>query len=117
MHNEYFRVLAILVIAGIFPLAAHLARGGKLKDWARPFTMAFYLVGFLLAAGSLAYLLSGSVLLAGAVVMALLWTGIAVAGHRLVFGEPDWRKQLKRHRAKRRAGRLPLEGEKPGERK
>ncbi len=107
MHNEYLRAVAILVLAGIIPFLAHILHGGKLSEWKRPFMLALNIVGFLCALGALVYILTDSVTTAGAAVMLLLWGGLAVAGHKLVFGESNWRKDLERRRAERRGKAHP----------
>ncbi|HHI68071.1 MAG TPA: hypothetical protein ENJ97_01960 [Planctomycetes bacterium] len=116
MDNEYLRAVGILVLAGIIPFLAHLLHGGSLSEWKRPFLLALNIVGFLAACGALAYLISQSIFIAAGVVMALLWTGIAVAGHKLVFGESDWRKDLERRRAARRGKSQPAGDQDPAER-
>ncbi len=116
MHIEYLRAVGILVLAGIIPFLAHILHGGNLSEWKRPFLLALNIVGFLAACGALAYILSDSVSIAGGVVMALLWTGIAVAGHKLVFGETNWRKDLERRRAARRGKTHPAGNRDPAKR-
>ncbi len=113
MDNEYLRAVGILVLAGVIPFLAHLLHGGKLSEWKRPFLLALNIVGFLGACAALAYILSDSVTAAGGVVLVLLWTGITVAGHKLVFGENNWRKDLEKRRAARRGKTHPAGDQDP----
>ncbi len=104
---------AVMIGPGVLTLVAAPARGDKLDHWIRPFAIAASIALFLGAAELLAFLLTGSIFIGSGVVMALLWTDIAFAGHKLLFGEPDWRKDLERRRRKRRDQNLTAGGHDP----